>query len=563
MDRKTILAFALILLVAFLYPTYNRLIFKKHPPQKDTTAAPSTPSTTDSAAVAAVTAAPPEIHPDTTALLKPETTLLATDTAVPAGRTITVETEQYIMTLSTSGAGITSFRCKHYRNSNTGELTELMRPGASGALDIALGSGTKEVRFANALFIVDREGLILDKSQVKDSLTFTYAAPYGLTVTKTIVFYNDKYYFDAFIALSWKGRLDLEEYRLAWMPGLAITEKDSGRDQQGFGWCYKKTGEKPVSNRYKGKTTSDRGRVEWLAAKSKYFTVALAPLEVLKTGQTAGVTIREGAKDNRARPISLELSMPLANHARHLYRVYIGPLSYPQLKDMEIGLERVLDFGWWIIRPVSVVIYHFCMWLYPYVKNYGVVIIIFSVLIKVLFYPLTAKSMAAAKDMQKLQPLMAEVKAKYKNDPQAQNQEMMKLYKQQKVNPLGGCLPMLPQMPVFFALFKVFDNAIEFRQAPFAFWLTDLSCKDPTYILPIFMGASTFLQMKMTTDTSNQQQKMMLYIMPVVLTFIFMGLSSGLILYYTIFNLLSIGQQYLMKRTEKAAGVTPALVVKK
>jgi YidC/Oxa1 family membrane protein insertase len=191
--------------------------------------------------------------------------------------------------------------------------------------------------------------------------------------------------------------------------------------------------------------------------------------------------------------------------------------------------------------------------MYPYFYNYGVVIIIFSIILKVLFYPLTAKSYSAAKDMQKLQPLMAELKVKYKNDPQTLNKETMKLYKEQKINPLGGCLPMLPQMPIFFALFKVFDNSIEFRQAGFVWWLDDLSRKDPTFVLPLVMGATMFIQQKMSTNVMDEKQKIMLYTMPIIFTFIFMSLSSGLILYYTVFNILSIVQQYLINRAEKTA----------
>jgi YidC/Oxa1 family membrane protein insertase len=553
MDRKTIIAFALIILVAFLYPTYNKLIFPKKPPVQ-----PAVPTDTLTRAAGQATV----MAPDTSVSAVPVVASPAIDTARPA-RQITIETDLYTMTLSTRGAVLTNFTCKKYRHGITGELVELLPAHATGALDIALGSGTKEVRFAGALFVADREGVYLADGREKDSLTFIHHAAYGLTVTKTIVFYSNKYYFDTYVTLAWNGRLDLEEYRLMWMPGLAMTEKDSARDQQGFAACYKKAGEKPVNKKYNGKPLNDRGRIEWLAARSKYFTVALAPLGVLQTGQTAGISVREGVKTDPARPISLELAMPLTNNTPHLYRVYLGPLSYPHLKDLEIGLEKELDFGWWIIRPIGVAIYQFCMWLYPFVNNYGVVIVIFSVLLKLLFYPLTAKSMTAAEDMKKLQPLMAQVKEKYKNDPQLQNQETMKLYKEHKINPLGGCLPMLLQMPVFFALFKVFDNTIEFRQAPFAFWLVDLSRKDPTFILPILMGVTTFVQMKMTTDTSNQQQKMMLYIMPPFLTFIFLSLSSGLILYYTVFNVLSIAQQYWMMRQGKNAGVALAPVAKK
>ncbi|OHE83292.1 MAG: hypothetical protein A3G75_12565 [Verrucomicrobia bacterium RIFCSPLOWO2_12_FULL_64_8] len=194
-------------------------------------------------------------------------------------------------------------------------------------------------------------------------------------------------------------------------------------------------------------------------------------------------------------------------------------------------------------------------------SNYGLVIIIFSILVKVIVFPLTHKSLEATAKMQKLQPQMAALKEKYGGDQQKLNQEMMKLYKDQQVNPIGGCLPMLLQMPILISLFNVFRGAIELRQAGFILWMDDLSQPDrlwvggfEVHVLPLLMAASMFIQQKMTMK--DPKQAMLVYVMPVFMTWIFWSMSSGLVLYWTMFNLLTLVQQHVMERTKAFLGGT-------
>jgi YidC/Oxa1 family membrane protein insertase len=187
---------------------------------------------------------------------------------------------------------------------------------------------------------------------------------------------------------------------------------------------------------------------------------------------------------------------------------------------------------------------------YQISHNYGIAIIILTIIVRIPFIPLVNKGQQSMKKLQEIQPRMAEIKEKYKNDPQRMQREVMELYKKHKVNPMGGCLP----IPVFFALYKVLLISIELRGAPFMFWIHDLSAKDPSYILPIVMGITMVIQQKMTPSSMDPAQQKMMMIMPVVFTFMFLSFPSGLVLYWLVNNLLSIGQQfYANKKLEKQA----------
>jgi len=237
------------------------------------------------------------------------------------------------------------------------------------------------------------------------------------------------------------------------------------------------------------------------------------------------------------------------------YRVYIGPLDYFIIKDYHPTLSKIMDFGMSIIRPFAKLVLKSFIFLHSFIPNYGIVLIIFSILIKILVYPLTRKSYVSMQKMQTLQPKMTELKEKHGKDPQRMNKETMKLYKESGVNPLSGCLPTLLQLPLLWAIFIVFRNTIELRDAAFIWWIKDLSAPDtifklpitiPFYgdlvnILPIFMGVTMFIQQKMTMK--DPKQKAMVYFMPIFLTLLFNSFPSGLNLYYALFNLFSIMQQ--------------------
>ena len=248
---------------------------------------------------------------------------------------------------------------------------------------------------------------------------------------------------------------------------------------------------------------------------------------------------------------------------------YLGPLDMETLKGYGIGLERTIDLG--RLRFLSVIVLRFMTFLKRFIPNYGLIIIIMSVLTKVLFYRLTHKSFKSMKDMQRLQPRIKELQEKYKDDKTKLNEKMMHLYKEAGVNPLGGCLPLLLQMPVFIALFNLLRNTIEIRNAPFFLWINDLSSPDVLFrfgvslpivgnefhLLPILMGAAMVLQSKMGASptgeaTPQAQTKMMSTAMPIIFTVFFYGVPSGLVLYWFVNNILTIVQQYYVhKQAEK------------
>jgi YidC/Oxa1 family membrane protein insertase len=236
------------------------------------------------------------------------------------------------------------------------------------------------------------------------------------------------------------------------------------------------------------------------------------------------------------------------------FKVYMGPMDYIRVKRLGVQLEKMMNLGAFFIRPFSIAFFHTLRFLESIFGSLGWSIIVFAILIKVALYPLTRKSYQSMRQMQALQPKITALKEKYKKDPQKLNQETMKLYKQHGVNPMGGCLPLLLQMPVLFALFNLFRTTIMLRQASFLGIIHDLSAPDGIIqgfnLLPIIMGITMIFQQKLATQ--NPQQKAMAYFMPIFLTFIFYRLSAGLNLYYLMFNVLTIAQELIVKRSKKS-----------
>jgi len=291
-----------------------------------------------------------------------------------------------------------------------------------------------------------------------------------------------------------------------------------------------------------GNTAFREGPFLWAGVKNKYFIAAL----VTKAVPMKGVVSRGAKEENR---IGMTAILPPGDVAdRFEMQLYLGPQDYYRLSSLGVGMENLVEYGWWIIKPFTRLIVVILLWMHTYIDNYGIVIILFSLMTKVVFFPLTQKSLKATQNLQKIQPLMKELQEKYKDDSQARSQEMMRLYKTHKVNPLGGCLPLIVQMPVLWALFYVFLMTIEFRGASFAFWIRDLSAPDSPPVLPIVMGLSMFLQQKLSPQSADPKMAPMMFIMPVVLTIVFINFPSGLVLYWTGNNLMAIAQQYLLNK---------------
>lgn len=287
------------------------------------------------------------------------------------------------------------------------------------------------------------------------------------------------------------------------------------------------------------------GAVGWAGIKNKYFLAAvLSPSD----GTLRAVTISGSEADGELPELTVEVASPIAD-GESRYRLYLGPQEYRRLADVEAGLDEVNQYGWswinWMITPFAKLIVVVMLWLHQFIPSYGLVLIVFAVGVRTLIAPLTAKSFRSIQAMQKLQPQIQEIRERHKDDPQKMQRETMRLYREKKVNPLGGCLPNLIPMPILFALFFVFQSTIEFRGQAFL-WLPDLAQPDPFYVLPVVMGASMFMSSKlMQTDP---KMSAMTYVMPVVLTFVFLNLAAGLVLYYTLSNLLTFGQQWWLRR---------------
>ncbi|MDQ6986468.1 MAG: membrane protein insertase YidC [Mariprofundaceae bacterium] len=230
--------------------------------------------------------------------------------------------------------------------------------------------------------------------------------------------------------------------------------------------------------------------------------------------------------------------------------IYIGPKATTIMKALNVGLERSVDYGWFAV--IAKPLHHLLIWLYQYLGNYGLCIIVLVLMIKTLFYWPTKKAYESMADMRKLQPEMARMRELHGDDRQKMGQEMMAMYKKNKVNPMGGCLPIVIQIPVFFALYKSLLVSIELRHAPFYGWITDLSAMDPYYVLPIVMGASMIIQQRLNPAPPDPLQAKVMKFLPIIFTFMFLFFPSGLVLYWLVNNILSIAQQWYILKLKNA-----------
>jgi YidC/Oxa1 family membrane protein insertase len=294
---------------------------------------------------------------------------------------------------------------------------------------------------------------------------------------------------------------------------------------------------------------ADNG-LKWAGVMTNYFLMAVAP----GTDDTA---LKARFEDGVFRAAVEKKGIPvLGKDASYSCTYYVGPKKRQYMAKAPSGLEKAVNYGWFdfIAKPLVVAMDFF----YKYTGNYGVAIILLTVVIKIIFLPLSHKSYKSMEQMKKLQPMMAKLREKYKDDKQRMNQEVMSLYKTYKVNPAGGCLPMVVQIPVFIGLYEGLLNAIELRHAPFIthlpftdiIWLADLSAKDPFYITPLVMGLTMFLQQKMSPAAGDPTQQKIMMLMPLIFTFMFLSFPAGLVVYWLVNNVLSIAQQGWMLRNK-------------
>ena len=479
----------------------------------------------------------------------------------PNARDITIDTPLYSAVINEQGGGFKRFVLKKYRTekaSTSGDM-ELVKVESLNQLPILFsldnGAGT-----SLPVYHADREKLDLTGGADTETLTMKATLPGGLVLTRTLVFHADSYVIDLTYQVDNTGA---EAARIS--PALSLNNTPfahgSSTSRYLFSGPASYVDQKLVQIKTKKLAEGPQvlqGQVSWTGYEDNYFINAVIPL----TEGTHMVTI--GGSADMVRTVVSEgtVSLEPKGTATYTYKMYFGPKKLTILKTVNYDLAEAINFGWFDIlaKPMLWLLNFF----YGYIGNYGIAIILVTILIKGSFWPITQKGMKSMKNMQKLQPKVAKLKEKFKDDPTKMNQEMMAMYKTYKVNPIGGCLPMIIQIPFFFALYRVLMAAIELRHAPFMLWINDLSAPDRLMVgfdipyihgipvLTLLMGASMYLQQKMTPTTADPTQAKVMQFLPVVFTFMFLNFASGLVLYWFVNNLLSILQQQLINRQVKA-----------
>jgi len=500
----------------------------------------------------------------------------------------TIETDLAIIELTSKGGRVKKFFLKEYKTWYHSQISDSTNFYAS---HVQLINTSREGGDFNIVFVTKEGKLVNTKSldfakansgsyfkvSENDSLTLSYIYDAGENkkLTKEFVFYGNDYNTKVDIILdNMDDLISSYRYDLEWSTGLNFVEENSV-DEANFSNAAAFSGDEKVvvDASSEGETVEKvlNGKIDWVGVRNKYFTVIIAPENPSNDGGAdfKGEHIINRYGDREYYSASLRIPFNNQNYQKDSFKLYIGPLEYDILKSNKNNYEAIFEFGSFlglkfITRPISeYILLPLFKFLHKFIPNYGWVIIVFSLILKFALYPLTRQSYKSMKRMSQLQPKIAELKEKHKGDQQKIQKETMKLYSTYGVNPAGGCLPMLLQMPILFALFTFFNVAIEIRHEPFMFWITNLSAPDVIYKLPFqlplfgisaitglapLLGITMFFQQKMTIKDPNQ--KAMVYIMPFMMTFLFMGFSSGLNLYYFMFNLLSIGQQYLINHQQ-------------
>ncbi|MGA2382468.1 MAG: membrane protein insertase YidC [Gemmatimonadales bacterium] len=537
MERRLIVAILLMIVVAVLPSLFIKSPRRPTAPVDSTQARAAAPDT-------APAAAPPKAE-ERKAVRPAPTRKLAAPT-----ETVTVATPLARYTLSSAGATLEGAELSAYRmfGAKRGAAVELMRPGDRLlAHQIVLGRDT--IRLDSAEFSAERtaDGVTFRgrAGGVDLALSYSYrgGSDYVLDVAGELG------------GLGGQGALVL----VGLGSGFANTEADSIGNYRSYGAVGRRTEPQGLafSKVAPGETATLDGPFDWVALKSKYFIGALLSPDSTKPS-FGGLLLLGGPRPGRyATQAQTWATLPVGPDGKFRYSLYLGPQEYRHLRKVGRELEKASPYGWIfkpIVMPIAVWITELLLWMHQTLSlAYGWVLVLFGVAVRLLLWPLNQKAMKSSVAMQAVQPLMKDIQTRHKDDPQRLQQEMLKLYKEHKVNPLGGCLPMLLPMPILFALFFVFANTIAFRGVSFL-WLPDLSLRDPTYVIPVVMGASMWALSKLGQMgmPPNPQAKMMTTIMPIMMTVLFLNFASGLNLYYAVSNLVSLPQQYMINKARAA-----------
>ena len=545
MDRKTLTGFILIGAILLLWPSYLELISPSEKDKEDLVVP-------DSSLVEKYSETKPE-NPTTTTVENLEV----------EKQNYTVGGKNYVAEISNTGGGsIVSFTLsKHLKKSED-------------SLNLIDGYNTKNlvVSFVNQsgeVVSLDKNwrlvsGGSVELSDVKPKASFIFATEHlGRPVTKELVFSYNSYEIDISVSLRNLKDISLDEkYTVSWAGGLP--EHEGAQDAMFMEALVSQAGSiesfrvgaagffgSSSTNNIDSEEKKYVGQADFAGYRTKYFGLFFVPqksdlVEIIKYP----TPLRAGVDVNITQDINLEKN-----------KFYLGPLDYSSVENLGVGLEEKI-LGWQWLSSVSWLVYSIMVMLYGFIPNYGVVVVLFAILIKLVTYPLMAKQLRSSKKMQEISPLMNQIKIKYKNNPTLQQQKMAALFQENKINPLAGCLPLLIQMPVLMSVFMVFRNTIAFRGESFFLWINDLSAADtlfvvggiPVNVLPFLMSFSMYYTMKLSSATQpaggdpaqEATQQMMKYMFPGMMFFLFYAFPSGLNLYYLCFNIMQILQQKII-----------------
>jgi len=531
MEKRLILAIVLSFLVLALY----QMVFLKNKPQTNPQAQTLVP--VQAAAPApkpAESPAPPETSPAAAQALE--------EAKAGAEAQVLVETSLYQAVWSNRGASLRSWKLKSHLDENKDGLELVSRQAAEvGKFPFSLETQDVELdKTANSgLFLPSVNRLNLKDGQTGE-LKFYYSDGNSVKIEKVFVFTGGVYDFDVRISV-WKDGRKVDP-RVIWGPGIGNPVFTTRRQQfgtvSGVAVLVANRVYRVNDRRYRPEANAFNF-ANWAAYEDNY----MAALFITPPQQGTAQFLRV-PRDERTADFFLSVSVP--------QKVYLGPKDFDRLRAFGHEAKKVMNFGFF--GTITEVLLISIKFIHKYIPNWGFGIIILTFLIKIIFFPLTYSSMKSMAKMQELQPKIKALRAKYKKAKQdiaqrrQMNEEMMKLYKEHGINPAGGCLPMLVQIPVFWGFFRMLVVAIEFRQSPFILWIKDLSVHDPYYVTPLLMGATQFISQKMTPTSADPAQARMMLIMPVVMTVFFMNFQSGLVLYWLTNNCLQIGQQYIINR---------------
>ncbi len=477
-------------------------------------------------------------------------------------RKITIETPLIRVLLSERGAVFKSVVLKDYKVTIKEDSEQLELISDENSLGTVLlgfdGDGLKHMQ--EKKFTAQNKTDFIAVRETEKELIFSYQNQDGVRIEKTYIFHPDRY------TIGYKIKIINGSERVLNENMLLSLLKHSPEQKRMYGFegpsAYVGEKLKQIKISKIEENAFIQGDIKWVTLQDRYFMSSLFPENKIDTGMKLDKNSKDLIKITYIQPIN---DIRQSESKVFSYTLYFGPKSLAKLKEVGNELDKAVNFGFFDILAKP------CLWvmnfIYGIIPNYGLAIIFLTLMIKIILWPLGTKSYKSMAEMKKVQPIMKEIREKHKDDKQKMNEEIMGLYKTYKINPLGGCLPMVVQIPVFFALYRMLYEAIELRHAPFFGWIKDLSAPDRLFdfgitipfmeppagipVLTIIMGATMFLQQKMSPPIGDPAQAKMMMMMPIVFTVIFVNFSSGLVLYWLINNVFSISQQYLTQKAYK------------